>query len=84
VSFTSSQPALELDDSPALAPVPPELAALTIEPAAPLDRVAIAVAVLGAMDIAEIREVLTRLDDRRVAAITAVIAELPSRRREEK
>jgi hypothetical protein len=72
VSFTSSRPALELDDSPALLPVPPELAALTMEPPAPLDRVAIAVAVLGAMDSVQIREVLVRLDDRCIAVIRAV------------
>jgi hypothetical protein len=77
------QPSLKLDDSPASLPVPPSLAALTLEPP-PLDRVAIAAAALGAMDIAEIREVLIRLPDRCIAAIKAVVAELPSRRREEK
>jgi hypothetical protein len=68
---------LELDDSPATGPVSPELAALTVAPEAPLDHVAIAVAVLGAMDLAEIREVLVRLDDQRIAVIREFVMEMP-------
>lgn len=45
-----SPPAAKLDDSPNILPVPAELAALQVERAPDLDRLAIARAALGALD----------------------------------
>jgi hypothetical protein len=61
------EPALALDDSPSLNPVPAELRALTIEPVPPIDRLAIAEAVLNDLSDDEFEAVVERCRAKRAA-----------------
>jgi hypothetical protein len=70
-----SEPDIVLDESEVNGAVPPELAALRVEPPAVLDRVAVANAALAALSEAEFRDVVRQACVARNSPVAATDAE---------